>query len=141
MSKLYGLIFSLLISNVLFSQTITIEITNVRSTEGHLLLGFYTNDVDYQSKTAILKKTVLKTNLKDGKVHVDIEGFKPGTYGIALLDDEDWDRKMAYKLFLPNEGYAFSNYHHTEFRKPVFEDFQFELGNEDKKVIMRCTYL
>ena len=123
------------------AQSISIEITNVRSTEGHLLLGVYTNDPDFQSKTAILKKTVLKTNLKDGKVSTTIEGLKPGTYAIALMDDEDWDRKMRYSFFLPDEGYAFSNYYHTEFRKPRFNDFKFVLGDHDKKIIMRVKYL
>lgn len=128
-------------SSISLAQTITIEITDVRSDSGHLLLGVYTNDVDYQAKVAVLKKTVLKTDLLDGKVSVSIEGLTPGTYGIALLDDEDWDRKMAYKFFLPDEGYAFSDYYHTEFKKPHFEDFKFTLGTNDKTVVMKCTYL
>ena len=129
------------LSGVILAQTLSIEITDVRNAEGHLLLGLYTNDIDYQNRIAVLKKTVLKTKLKDGKVITTIEGLSPGVYGIALLDDEDWDRKMAYKYLFPKEGFAFSNYFHEGFTKPHFKDFSFVLGEEDKKVIMKCKYL
>jgi len=124
-----------------YGQTIVVEITDVRNSDGHLLLGVYDNDKDYQDKVAILKQTVLKTDLKDGKVTTTIEGLSPGIYGIALMDDEDWDRKMAYKLFLPNEGFAFSNFYLESYRKPHFKDFRFLLGSEDVKVVMKCKYL
>ena len=129
------------LNGVIFGQSILVEITNIRNADGHLLLGVYTNDIDYQNKIAVLKQTVLKTNLKDGKVTTTIEGLSPGVYGIALMDDEDWDRKMAYRLIIPTEGFAFSNYFHEGFSKPHFEDFRFLLGKEEKRVIMKCKYL
>ena len=142
MMKIVFLLFcSLFLSGFLVAQTLSIEITDVRNSDGHLLLGVYTNDVDYQNKTAVLKQTVLKTKLKDGKVIAAIEGLSPGVYGIALLDDEDWDRKMRYKYLFPQEGFAFSNYFHVGYSKPHFKDFRFVLGKEDKKVIMKCKYL
>ena len=129
------------LNGVIFGQSILVEITNIRNADGHLLLGVYTNDIDYQNKIAVLKQTVLKTNLKDGKVTTTIEGLAPGVYGIALLDDEDWDRKMRYKYLFPQEGFAFSNYFHVGYVKPHFKDFRFVLGKEEKRVIMKCKYL
>lgn len=140
--KLSILIFSFFATFIsIIGQTVIVEITDVRNSDGHLLLGVYTNDDDYQEKVAIMKQTVLKTELKDGKVITKIEGLKPGVYGIALLDDEDWDRKMAYKLIFPKEGFAFSNYFHTDYSKPRFKDFRFAVGTEDVKVVMKCKYL
>ena len=141
MKTVIFLLIPFLLSKVIVAQTLSIEITDVRNAEGHLLLGLYTNDIDYQNKIAVLKQTVLKTKLKDGKVITTIEGLSPGVYGIALLDDEDWDRKMRYKYLFPQEGFAFSNYFHVGYSKPHFEDFRFELGKEDKTVIMKCKYL
>ena len=141
MKTVFLLLGPLFLSGVILAQTLSIEITDVRNAEGHLLLGLYTNDIDYQNRIAVLKQTVLKTKLKDGKVITTIEGLSPGVYGIALLDDEDWDRKMAYKYLFPKEGFAFSNYFHEGFTKPHFKDFRFVLGEEDKKVIMKCKYL
>jgi len=129
------------LNGVIFGQSILVEITNIRNADGHLLLGVYTNDIDYQNKIAVLKQTVLKTNLKDGKVTTTIEGLAPGVYGIALLDDEDWDRKMRYKYLFPQEGFAFSSYFHVGYSMPHFKDFRFVLGKEEKRVIMKCKYL
>ncbi len=140
--KVLTLIFSLLITCAsIIGQNVIVEITDVRNSKGHLLLGIYTNDSDYQERVAIMKQTVLKTKLKDGKVITTIKGLPPGVYGIALMDDEDWDRKMAYSFIIPKEGFAFSNYYHEGFTKPHFKDFRFVLGKEDKKVIMKCKYL
>jgi len=125
----------------IIAQTVLVEITDVRSFNGHLLLGIYTNDIDYQNRSAVLKKTVLKTKLKNGKVTTTIEGLGPGVYGIALLDDEDFDRKMKYKYLFPKEGFAFSNYFHVGYSKPHFKEFSFVLGKEDKKVTMKCKYM
>ena len=141
MKTVFLLLGPLFLSGVIVAQTLSIEITDVRNAEGHLLLGLYTNDIDYQNRIAVLKQTVLKTKLKDGKVITTIEGLSPGVYGIALLDDEDWDRKMRYKYLFPQEGFAFSNYFHVGYSKPHFKDFKFVLGKEDKKVIMKCKYL
>lgn len=123
------------------AQTLTIEFSNIRSKKGQLLLGIYTSQTDYANKKAIKKITVYKTNVKDGKTFTKVKGLKPGTYGIALLDDEDFDRKMAYGLFLPKEGFAFSNYYHKGMSKPTFEDFDFTLGSDNKTVVMKMRYL
>jgi len=48
---------------------------------------------------------------------------------------------MNYGLFLPKEGFAFSNYYHRGLSKPTFEDFDFPLGDENKKVVMKLRYL
>ena len=129
------------VTSIVKAQTITIEFTNIRSSKGQLLLGVYDNGEDYKEKIAIKKRTVYKVNLKEGKLTTTITGLKPGTYGIALLDDEDYDRKMAFRFFLPNEGFAFSDYYHSGITRPVFEDFKFELGNEDKTIVMKLRYL
>ena len=123
------------------AQTITIEFTNVRNNKGQFCLGVYTSQKDYVSKIAVKKKRITKEDFVDGKLSTTIEGLEPGTYGIALLDDEDFDRKMAYGLFLPKEGFAFSDYYHTGMSKPSFEDFDFVLGKEDKTIIMKLRYL
>jgi len=129
------------VTSIVKAQTITIEFTNIRSSKGQLLLGVYDNGEDYKEKIAIKKQTVYKVNLKEGKLTTTITGLKPGTYGIALLDDEDYDRKMAFRFFLPNEGFAFSDYYHSGITRPVFEDFKFVLGNEDKTIVMKLRYL
>ena len=139
--KEFFIIAILIVSSVVKAQTITIEFTDIRSSKGQLLLGVYDNEKDYKDKIAIKKQTVYKINLKEGKLTTIITGLEPGTYGIALLDDEDYDREMAFRFFLPNEGFAFSDYYHSSYSRPVYDDFKFVLGKEDKKIVMKLRYL
>lgn len=141
MKKIFLITFLFLTTLFVDAQILTIEFTNVRNIKGQLLLGVYTSQTNYANKKAIKKQTVLKTELVNGKLTATIKGLLPGTYGIALLDDEDYDRKMNYGLFLPKEGFAFSDYYHTGMSKPTFEDFKFILGKENKKVVMKLRYL
>lgn len=139
--KTFRLLLILFSVSSAVAQTITIEFTNIRNNKGQFCLGVYTNQTDYANKVAVKKQRVPKANVINGKLTTTIVGLEPGTYGIALLDDEDFDREMAYGLFLPKEGFAFSDYYHTGMSKPSFEDFDFVLGKEDKTVVMKIRYL
>ena len=67
--------------------------------------------------------------------------LKPGTYGISILDDENNDGKMDYKLIrIQKEGYGFSNYYHTGMSRPNFEDFDFIIGNKNIFVKIKIRY-
>lgn len=135
---LLSLIFT---TSIFIAQTITVEFTNIRNNKGQFCLGIYTNSKDYEDKKAVKKQRVIKTNVVNGKLTATIEGLTPGTYGIALIDDEDLDREMAYGLFLPKEGFGFSDYYHTGMSKPSFSDFDFTLGKESKTITMKIRYL
>jgi uncharacterized protein (DUF2141 family) len=58
---------------------------------------------------------------------VPIDSIQPGTYGIALLDDEDINGKFDYMLIFPKEGVGFSNDDQHGIHRPVFNDFSFLL--------------
>ena len=66
---------------------------------------------------------------------------KPGTYGIAILDDENNNQKMDYGLLLPKEGFGFSDYYHTGMSQPDFRKFSFVMGNASKTVFIKLRYL
>ncbi len=123
------------------AQTITVNIEGVRSDSGQILIGVYLNDADFQNQEPIKRITVPKTDLKDGKLTTYIKGLRPGTYGFALMDDEDMDRLMKYKFFLPSEGFGFSNYYHSGILRVHFDDFKFNLGTKDKVIQMKLRYL
>lgn len=67
----------------------------------------------------------------------------PGTYGLALLDDENNDDKMNYSFIgLPKEGFGFSNYYLSGLFKPKFEVFKFTvLKDQKQKVQMKIRYM
>lgn len=139
--KYFIIILFTVVLNHLKAQTITVNIAGIRSDSGQILIGVYMSDNAFQNQEPIKRITVPKTDIKDGKLTALIKGLRPGTYGFALMDDEDMDRLMKYKFFLPSEGFGFSNYYHSGILKVHFDDFKFNLDLKDKVIEMKLRYL
>lgn len=81
-----------------------------------------------------------KNEMKNNSMTCIITGIEPGEYGVALLDDENSNKDMDYTMFVPDEGFGFSDYYHTAWSKPKFESFKFQL-TEDKTVTIKVRYV
>jgi uncharacterized protein (DUF2141 family) len=123
------------------AQTLTIHIAGIRNAEGNIRLGFYTNAESFDKEEALFIRNVPKTTLSKGQLTIAYSDIKPGTYGIAVLDDENTNQKMDYGLILPKEGFGFSDYYHTGMTKPKFSQFDFVLGKDPKAVTIVLRYL
>lgn len=121
------------------TYSITITITGIRSTKGSIILKFYDDDVRYPETNGFRLVKLSKSDLKDESITVTYYGFTSKYMGVSLLDDENGNSKLDLGLLLPKEGHAFSDYHHTAIRKPVYEDFRFLLTS-DKVVSMKMKY-
>lgn len=124
-----------------FSQTITIHFSGIRNTEGQLQIQFYNSKEAFEKEQPMFTKWVPKKEVQNGSLTVSYSGLKTGTYGVAILDDENANRKMDYGLVLPKEGFGFSDYYHTGMTKPGFDNFKFVLQNEKKAVHIKVRYL
>jgi uncharacterized protein (DUF2141 family) len=119
--------------------SITIVVTNIRSTAGVIRFKFYDDSTPFPDDNGFLKVVVPKSQMKGDSLTLSYYGFTPKHMAIALLDDENDNVKLDFGMFLPKEGHAFSNYYHTAWRRPVYNDFSFLLtGN--KKVVMKMKY-
>lgn len=134
-------LFLLFISGIGYGQTLKINITNLRSSAGFIVLAFYTTQESFSKEEPLFRKTVSKATFKNGVVSVTYADIKPGTYGIAMLDDENGNVKMDYGLILPKEGFGFSEYWHTGLTKPTLDKFDFILKNEPKTVEIKVKYM
>lgn len=123
--KVFILLFSLYLPNILFSQTLKINVTGLRNNLGTVWIGFYTSDESFDKEQPLFFKRELKEKTKDGFLTITYNGIKPGVYGIAFMDDENNNGQMDYGLFLPKEGFGFSNYYHTGLTKPKLKKFSF----------------
>ena len=123
------------------AQTLKINVLGIRNDKGTIRLVFYNKAEDFDDEKPLFAKIISKAKLSDGKLSVTYEGLKSGTYGIAILDDENNNQKMDYGLALPKEGFGFSDYYHTGMRRPKFENFDFVFGKEDKVIEIKVRYL
>jgi uncharacterized protein (DUF2141 family) len=121
------------------TYSIHITVTNIRNTKGVIRFKFYDDSTPFPDLNGFLKVVVPKTEMKGDSLTLTLHGFTSKHMGIALLDDENNDVKLDMGWFLPKEGHAFSDYHHTALRRPVYDDFNFFLTG-DKKVVMRMKY-
>ena len=123
------------------SYDIHVTVSNIRNDNGSIQIQIYTSQENFAQEN--LYREVVVPNqgkVKDGKMSIPIDGLPRGTYGLALLDDENNNKKMDYSFMIPSEGFGFSDYYHTAWSKPKFDAFKFYL-NSNKKSVMKIRYL
>lgn len=122
------------------STPVEVEIINLRSNKGQVVLGIFKDDASFQKEQPFLSKAFKKTVVEQGKMLVNLE-LEPGVYGISMLDDENGDHKMNYSFIgIPKEGFGFSNYYHKGFSKPSMEAFKIQVtkaGNNRVQIKIR----
>jgi uncharacterized protein (DUF2141 family) len=65
---------------------------------------------------------------------------RDGTYAIALLHDENSNRKLDKALFMPKEGFGFSNNPVVVTGPPKFDSAAFKVSG-DTRVAIRMKYM
>lgn len=120
---------------------LTVNITGIRNTDGVIRLAFFTDQKSFEKEAPKFTKTLSKERLKDGNITVRYRGVLSGTYGIALLDDENENGDMDYRIGIPTEGFGFSNYYHTGMKKPTFDKFSFYYDGGVLSVSIKVRYI
>jgi len=126
----------------LHAQKVEVTIQGIRSPQGQIVLGIYIDDESFREDNPCIKKIFEKINVQDGVMIVELN-LEAGTYGFSLLDDENNDEDMNYnKIRIPKEGFGFSNYCHTGLKRPKFDQFKFELQEDQtQKVLIKIKYM
>jgi uncharacterized protein (DUF2141 family) len=122
------------------NSTIEVVVTDIRNSKGNLVMGFYKDSKSFSKRAPFMSKVVGKTSMVNGAVRFEIS-LPAGTYGIALLDDENKNGKADYGFILPIEGFGFSDFYHRGILAPAFTDFDFKLGNTDKTITVKLKYM
>jgi len=124
-----------------YSQTLKVNVIGIRNPSGSIVLAFYNTNESFEKEKALFIKKISKSGLVNGTLSITYNDLKSGTYGIAILDDENNNDKMDYGWFLPKEGFGFSNYYHTGLTRPTFDKFDFVLNGDTKTVEIKVRYL
>lgn len=95
--------------NTVPDNSIRLTVTNLRSDNGFVLVSLFKEGVGYPDNTDKAYRNAKATISNHGAVIIFTE-VPEGNYAIAILHDENNDRKMNKSFFgLPKEGYGFSN--------------------------------
>ena len=90
----------------------------------------------------LFRKTISKKeNIKNGTFEGQLS-LPEGVYGLVFLDDENGDGEMTNNLLgLPKEGFGFSNFFLSGFKKPKFSEFSFTHTENSEIIEVRLRYL
>lgn len=137
----WGLIIALcLLPGVLCAQNLILEISGIRTTEGHIQLMFYQSEKNYQNDTPDIIKRYPKHGMSEGRLTIS-ETLAPGVYGIILMDDVTDSEVMEFSfLGLPKKGFGFAGFLHKGIKRPRFSDFSFTLKTTRVKKEIRVKY-
>ncbi len=122
------------------THKVKVKITNIRNKKGIIQLQIYRTGKSFAAENPYKQVHISKKDVKNGTLTYTFQELKTGTYGIALLDDENANKRMDYGWVMPNEGFGFSDYYHSAWSKPKFEQFKFSLSH-DKNVTMKVRYM
>ena len=130
--NLLFLLFILPLSS--FAQfTLTVEITGLRNNKGNLLYELF----DQNQKSLKVGTELISNN----KCVIVMDNIKPGKYGFNYIHDENKNKKLDTKmLFIPKEGFGYSNNVDAKFGPPAYKNWIFEV-KENTKLSCKITYL
>ena len=124
---IFLLVFAITSSFNTKQEGVTVTITGLRNTNGHVLLSLFKDGKGFPDKPekAFRKE---RLNIAAGKATVHLNSLPPGNYAIAILHDENDDLKMKTNwLGIPVEGYGFSNNVMGVMGPPSFTKAQFTI--------------
>lgn len=128
---------------VLYSQkaSLIIEVEGLENRNGNINLTLFDNEAGFPDDIDKALRKVSKP-LKPGRVVIEIRDLEPGTYGFALLHDEDRNNKMNKNMLgIPREGFAFSTNFKPRISGPDFSDVSFRVPSGETRITIRMIYM
>lgn len=119
---------------------ITLDISNIRSAKGNVLVCLSANPKYFPDCRKDKKARKFKV-AADKAGTFQINDVTPGTYAIALVHDENANDKMDLALFLPKEGFGFSRNPKIGMGPPKFKSAQFTVGADDVSYAVKMKYI
>lgn len=122
---------ALLSQNVQAAQ-LTVNVSEMASGKGHLMVALYAGSKAYQSGDSSFS-TRIKVQGETGKV--TFSDLPDGDYAIKIYQDENDNKTLDFNMLgIPKEGYGFSN-NAGRFGQPSYEKAQFSIKDNTEIAI------
>ena len=118
-----------------FSQDIELNISNIESDEGKLIIELYQGADDFLKNPLERKIVPIHTN----RAQYVFLNINPGEYAIGVIHDLDEDGELDTFLKIPREPIALSNNVKPEFGPPEYEKAKFYL-KKDQRVVLSIKF-
>ena len=138
-------VLSVLLSSFTFEKAnttsdLTVTVTGLRNNDGQVAIQLFNNSKGFPEKIENAIKSLV-VNPTNNKAVFTVSNLPAGTYAIALMHDENRNKKMDKSLFgVPKEGFGFSKNPKIVFSAPSFSDCSFRIGSETKQLSIKLIY-
>jgi uncharacterized protein (DUF2141 family) len=122
---------------------LVVTVTGIRNDKGNIAASLFDREKGFPNDDARAVGYQLSP-IKDRTATLVFEGLSPGSYGVALLHDENKNHKMDSNIFgFPREGYGVSNNPRPTRRSPKFSDARFTIAetSKEQKIEIHIVYL
>jgi uncharacterized protein (DUF2141 family) len=122
---------------------LVVTVTGIRNDKGHIAASLFDREKGFPNDDAQAAGQQL-SQIKDRTATLVFEDLSPGSYGVALLHDENRNHKMDSNIFgFPREGYGVSNNPRPTRRSPKFSDARFNIteNSKEQRIEVRVVYL
>ncbi|NJL25753.1 MAG: DUF2141 domain-containing protein [Calothrix sp. SM1_5_4] len=117
-----------------------LEVSGLRSGDGHLAVSVFADAGGFPGDAGQAATTYYIPLEGRRVVDFTIENLPEGAYAIAILHDEDSDKKLRSFLGIPREGFGFSNNPLIVAGPPSFGKARVELS-PGAKIAIRMKYM
>ncbi|OUL37182.1 hypothetical protein BV372_03565 [Nostoc sp. T09] len=125
-------ISSINIVNAAPAQTLTVVVNGIHSQKGEICIGVYSQDKEkgFPLNTSNVLQSACK-KITGSTLKQQFFGLKPGNYAVAIVDDQNGDRKLNRDFFgIPTEGFGISKNPTVSIQtgSPKFRDASFAVN-------------
>ncbi|MBF2004816.1 hypothetical protein PCC6912_24490 [Chlorogloeopsis fritschii PCC 6912] len=125
-------VFNLATANSKPTIKLTVVVDGIRNQKGQICLRIHGDERGFPlSDTSEVKSGCVK--IQGSSVKKEFSGLKPGTYAVAVVDDQNGDYKLNRDfLGMPQEGFGISKNPTVSMLKgvPKFQDASFSLKKD-----------
>ncbi len=120
---------------------IHVKILNIRNSIGTVACALFESPEGFPTEFLLAATNVMVIKIRKSQARCDFEGIPPGTYAMAVIHDENMNRKLdANWLGIPTEGYGFSNNATGALGPPAFSAASFRYDGQNVELTMRLKY-
>lgn len=119
-------------------HSLEVSIDGLRSTKGLIQLCL---TPDPKAFPDCKSGTTIKRSVAATSPHVRIDGLTAGSYAVAVIHDENSNKKLDTFLGIPREGFGFSRNPVIRFGPPSFTATQFPVAGDASVQQVRMKYL
>ena len=131
-------ILMFLLTGAVYAADLTIKVTDVNSSKGHIMIAVDDALVDFVAFSGDV--AAVKYRAIFGESSVTFSDVPEGRYAVSVIHDENENSELDMKGQLPAEGYGYSGVSNP-YRQPKFSNATMDVRKPTTTITVKMIYL